>query len=65
MSAQPHRVAVLSLLPLLFIAVAHAQEPAPPGELIDLGGMRLHLHCTITASPAVIVHNGGGSFSVE
>jgi len=55
------------LLPLLCVAIApgQAQEPAPPGELIDLGGRRLHLNCAGAGSPAVIVQNGGGSFSVE
>src|SRR5260370_5732924 len=55
------------LLPLLWIAVApgQGQEPVPPGQLIDLGGRRLHLNCAGAGSPAVIVENGGGSFSVE
>jgi pimeloyl-ACP methyl ester carboxylesterase len=33
--------------------------------LVDLGGRRLHLHCTGSGSPAVIVENGGGSFSID
>ena len=44
---------------------AQAPEPAPPGRLIDLGGRRLHLNCAGTGTPAVIVENGGGGFSVE
>jgi len=40
-------------------------DPTPLGQLIDIGGRRLHLNCTGSGAPAVIVENGGGSFSVE
>lgn len=52
---------------LLTCGVAWAQTsiPAPPGHLIDLGGRRLHLHCTEKGSPTVSVENGGGGISVE
>jgi pimeloyl-ACP methyl ester carboxylesterase len=34
----------------------------PPGRLVDVGGHRLHLWCTGSGSPAVILENGlGGS----
>jgi pimeloyl-ACP methyl ester carboxylesterase len=56
---------MVGLLPLLWIAAAPPQEPAPPGELIDLGGRRLHLNCAGAGSPTVIVLSGGGSFSME
>jgi len=46
-------------------ALLRGADPAPPGRMIDLGGRRLHLNCTGSGSPAVIVENGGGSFSVE
>jgi pimeloyl-ACP methyl ester carboxylesterase len=52
---------------LLYIAVTLGQQPPPepPGKLVDLGGRRLHVNCTGTATPTVIVENGGGGFSVE
>ena len=54
---------------IVWALALRAQPPAPPppapGQLIDLGGRRLHLNCAGTGSPAVIVENGGGSFSVE
>lgn len=34
-----------------------------PGRLIDVGGHRLHLHCTGSGSPTVIVEPGAGDFS--
>jgi pimeloyl-ACP methyl ester carboxylesterase len=43
----------------------HGAEPPPTGELLDLGGRRLHLDCKGSGSPTVVVENGGGSFSVE
>jgi pimeloyl-ACP methyl ester carboxylesterase len=51
-----------------------AQTPAgspplpAPGRLVDLGGWRLHLHCTGESSPAqptVILEAGAGDFSVD
>jgi pimeloyl-ACP methyl ester carboxylesterase len=50
----------------LFAGFAAAQPPAvaptPPGRLIDLGGYRVHLHCTGTGAPAVMVVGAGFSF---
>lgn len=40
----------------------------PPGKLVDLGGWRLHIHCTGQASssqPTVILEAGAGDFSVD
>ena len=41
------------------------QEYAPPGRLIDIGGRKLHLYCTGTGSPTVILIAGGGAFSID
>jgi pimeloyl-ACP methyl ester carboxylesterase len=38
--------------------------PTPPGVLVDIGGQRLHLHCTGTGSPTVLLEAGAGDFSV-
>jgi pimeloyl-ACP methyl ester carboxylesterase len=60
---------------LLSISKAMADDPATnppplaaPGKLIDIGGWRLHLHCTGEAhesQPTVILESGTGDFSVE
>lgn len=42
-----------------------AQEPKPTGELVDLGGHRLHVNCTGKGSPSVVVENGLGDFSFD
>lgn len=33
----------------------------PPGELVDVGGHELHIHCVGTGSPTVILESGLGS----
>ncbi len=49
--------------------VARAQDtlnaPPPLGQLVDIGGRRLHLHCTGSGAPTVIVESGSSSFSIE
>jgi pimeloyl-ACP methyl ester carboxylesterase len=37
----------------------------PPGRLVDIGGRKLHLHCTGKGSPTVILLAGGGAFSID
>jgi pimeloyl-ACP methyl ester carboxylesterase len=47
------------------VAQSAKQEiPAPPGTLVDIGGQRLHLNCTGSGSPAVILESGTGDVSV-
>ena len=36
-----------------------------PGQLIDVGGHRLHLHCTGSGSPTVVQEPGGGAASSD
>ncbi len=35
----------------------------PPGELVDVGGYRLHINCTGSGSPAVVIDAGWGDWS--
>jgi pimeloyl-ACP methyl ester carboxylesterase len=40
----------------------------PPGRLVDVGGYRLHLFCTGTASadrPTIVLSSGGGDYAVD
>ena len=43
----------------------HVDASAYPmsGQLIDVGGHRLHLHCTGSGSPTVVLQPGGGDMS--
>ena len=38
---------------------------APPGRLVDVGGFRLHLHCTGDGSPAIVLDAALGASSVS
>src|SRR5918993_324185 len=42
-----------------------AKAYPPPGQLIDVGGHRLHLHCTGSGSPTVVLEPGGGASSSD
>jgi pimeloyl-ACP methyl ester carboxylesterase len=60
------------LVVLASVAVAQSERQLPPypppGPLVDVGGWRLHLHCTGEARagrPTVILESGIGAFSVE
>lgn len=56
------------LLVVLFLTVsvdAFGQTYEPPGRLIDVGGRKLHLHCTGSGTPTVVLVAGGGAFSID
>jgi pimeloyl-ACP methyl ester carboxylesterase len=64
------RTFVLSLALLVALVVVVAQQrvedspPTLPGQMVDIGGYRLHLYCTGQGSPTVIFENGlGGIFA--
>ena len=42
---------------------ADAKAYPPPGQLIDVGGHRLHLSCTGSGAPTVVLEAGGGEMS--
>jgi pimeloyl-ACP methyl ester carboxylesterase len=59
--------AVVSGLLLLFVVTGYgqtAQYPAP-GRLVQIDGRRLHIHCTGTGSPTVVLEAGGGAFAID
>ncbi len=37
----------------------------PPGTLVDVGGRRIHLHCTGAGSPTVILEAGASAYSID
>lgn len=63
----------LGLLAVGFMYVTIASKSdwdryPPPGELIDIGGYKLHLHCTgerIENKPMVVIEAGSGSISAD
>jgi len=46
-------------------AVCLGAVPEPPGKLVDLGGHRLHVYCTGSGAPTVVVENGLGDYSFD
>jgi hypothetical protein len=56
----------LATLILASVSIARCEGiPRPPGQLVDLGGHRLHVNCTGTGSPTVVIENGLGDFSFD
>ncbi len=58
----------LLLLGLLSQALASAVDAShypAPGKLVDIGGYRLHINCTGTGSPTVILDAGLGGTSLD
>jgi pimeloyl-ACP methyl ester carboxylesterase len=44
---------------------AGGDPPPVPGELVDVGGHRLHLFCQGTGGPTVVLDAGSGDFSLD
>ncbi|HET9913887.1 MAG TPA: alpha/beta hydrolase [Anaerolineales bacterium] len=44
---------------------ADAKAYPPPGQLVDVGGYRLHINCTGTGSPTVVIEAGWGDWSTS
>jgi pimeloyl-ACP methyl ester carboxylesterase len=55
----PMRAILLLALPLF------AQIAEPPGRLVDIGGRKLHIYCTGSGAPTVILEAGASSFSID
>jgi pimeloyl-ACP methyl ester carboxylesterase len=47
------------------MSIRAQQLPPPPGKLVDVGGHRLHVNCTGTGSPTVILESGASSFAID
>ncbi len=65
-SRMRHPAVVLGLAAVLS-AVMLGQETnySAPGRLIDVGGRNLHINCTGTGSPTVVLEGGGGAFAID
>src|SRR5207344_2649605 len=42
-----------------------ARAYPPPGQMVDVGGHRLHLNCTGSGSPTVVLEPGQGGVSSD
>jgi pimeloyl-ACP methyl ester carboxylesterase len=56
----------LTLVGAIYESLAEAADAKaypPPGQLVDVGGYRLHINCTGTGSPTVVIDAGLGDWS--
>lgn len=53
------------IISLCISNIAYSKEKPFPGELIDIGTHRLHINCTGTGAPTIIIDSGIGGFSLE
>jgi pimeloyl-ACP methyl ester carboxylesterase len=65
---------VLAVLLILILAgwvyeplaeAADAKAYPPPGQLVDVGGYRLHINCSGSGSPTVVIESGWGDMSAS
>jgi len=59
---------ILSLIGAVFESVSEASDRRaypPPGQMVDVGGYRLHIYCTGTGSPTVVIDAGLGDWSTS
>lgn len=49
----------------MFAKASLARQYPPPGQLVDVGGYKLHLHCLGQERPTVILDAGVNDFSVQ
>jgi pimeloyl-ACP methyl ester carboxylesterase len=57
----------IPLMLVTFLALnslAQSPPPNPPGKLVNIGGYRLHLHCTGRGSPTVLLEYGASGNSM-
>jgi hypothetical protein len=58
----------LMLLGAFYESVAEARDVRaypPPGQMVDVGGYRLHINCVGTGSPTVVIEAGQGDWSAS
>src|SRR5215212_5577313 len=59
-------IVVLGLVGASYESAAEAADVRaypPPGQLVDVGGYRLHINCVGTGSPTVVIDAGWGDWS--
>ena len=58
----------LSLVGYIYEPMAEAADVKaypPPGQMVDVGGYRLHIHCAGEGSPTVVIESGWGEMSAS
>jgi len=58
----------LALVGYIYEPIAEAADAKaypPPGQMVDVGGYRLHINCTGEGSPTVVIESGWGEMSAS
>jgi pimeloyl-ACP methyl ester carboxylesterase len=58
-------IALALAITALVGAALQTSNFTPPGQLIDVGGRRIHLYCTGAGNPTVVFVPGAASFSID
>lgn len=58
-------LAVIGAIYEYMAEAADVKAYPPPGELVDVGGYRLHINCTGSGSPTVVIDAGLGDWSTS
>jgi len=61
-------IIVLALVGYIYEPIAEAADAKaypPPGQMVDVGGYRLHINCTGEGSPTVVIESGWGDSSAS
>ena len=58
-------LAVVGYIYEIIAEAADAKAYPPPGQLVDVGGHRLHINCTGSGSPTVVIEAGLGDWSTS
>ena len=56
---------LISVVSFIASAQTTPQVPTPPGKFIVIGGHKMHLHCTGSGTPTVVVEAGVGDISTD
>ena len=51
--------------PRALVLAQSADVGPPPGRLVDIGGRKLHFHCTGNGSPTVVIEAGASAFAID
>ena len=58
-------IAVTTMLAGVWVAAQQVDIGPPPGRLVDVGGRKLHVNCSGSGSPTVVLEAGGSSFAID
>jgi pimeloyl-ACP methyl ester carboxylesterase len=58
-------VACAVVLTSVVVAAQQVDIGPPPGRLVDVGGRKLHVNCTGSGSPTVVLEAGASSFALD